>query len=162
MRTDRDNNQRFDRVEAKILALKIKIKLEIYGILFDEGKFLEAISLNPSFSGALAVVKKLLPLEYQDDDMDDDRATRHSRALHLDDTESLDEDDIYDMFYMSREEQEMRESVLAVRAQFDGASSSRRISLSKSYRKLGSRRLSKMIRSRRTSWSGYSIQDKSY
>ena len=156
MRTDQDNNNRFDRVEAKILALKIKIKLEVYGILFDEAKFLEAISLNPSLSGALAVVKKLLPREYQDNDMNDDRATRHSRALHFDDTESLDEDDIYDMFYMSREEQEMRESVMAVRAQFDGAPSSDRISLAKSYLKLGSRRLSTMVRS-----SGHSIQEKS-
>lgn len=147
VRTD-GGDQKFDRVEAKILALKIKVKLEVYGIYFDEDKFLKAIALNPSLSGAITVVRKLLPMEYQEDEDEFGKSRmRSSCASHYDDDESLDEDDIYDMFYMSREEQEQRESVLAVRAQFGRASSSRRISLASTYRTSG-HRLSDLVRSR--------------
>lgn len=140
----RAGSQKFDRVEAKILALKIKVSLEVYGILFDEDKFVQAIALNPSLSGALTVVKKLLPIEYQEPNDSNDERMRSCSSSRFDD-ESLDEDDIYDMFYMSREEQEQRGSVLAVRAQFDRATS-RKISLASP--SVEPRRLSALVRSR--------------
>lgn len=123
--SDRDGDQKFDRVEAKLLALKIKVKLEVYGIYFDEDKFLQAIALKPSFAGAIAVVKKLLPEEYQEhgDDSDYNRTRSYSSSQYDDD--SLDEDDIYDMFYVSGGDQGQRESVLAVRAVFGTVPKSR-------------------------------------
>lgn len=128
MRSDRNGDLKFDRVEAKFLALKIKVKLEVYGIYFDEEKFLQAIALRPSFAGAIAVIKKLLPVEYQNENEMDDTRTRSSSSSRFDDDDSLDEDDLYDMFYMTRDEQGQRESVMAVRAVF-GAAPERRISL---------------------------------
>ena len=53
VRSDQDNDMRFDRVEAKLLSLKITVKLEVYGIGFDEEKFLRAVSLNPSLFGVI-------------------------------------------------------------------------------------------------------------
>jgi hypothetical protein len=104
------------------LALKIKVKLEVYGIYFDEDKFLQTIALNPTFSGAIQVVKRLLPVEYQSCgntyDRLDSQQTSLSHRSRFTEEESLDEDDVYDMFYMSREEQRQRKSVLAVRAEF--------------------------------------------
>jgi hypothetical protein len=127
--SDRDGDMKFDRVEAKFLALKIKVKLEVYGIYFDEEKFLQAIALRPSFAGAIAVIKKLLPVEYQDEkNIDDTTRARSCSSSRFDDDDSLDEDDLYDMFYMTKGEQEQRESVMAVRAVF-GAAPARRISL---------------------------------
>lgn len=131
-------------MEAKILALKIKVKLEVYGIYFDEEKFLQAIALKPSFAGAIAVVQKLLPMEYQDGNYFDEERFRSYSSLRYDDDDSLDEDDIYDMFYMSKGEQEQRESVLAVRAVF-GTTPEQRISLASSR---GRRRSTALVRSR--------------
>ncbi|KAL7476528.1 hypothetical protein ACHAW6_002384, partial [Cyclotella cf. meneghiniana] len=144
-RTCGDNNKQIDRVEAKLLALKIKVKLEVYGIYFDEDKFLQAIALKPTFCGAIAVVKKLLPYEHQQE------AETKLRSSRFTDDESLDEDDLYDMFYMTREEQEQRGSVLAVRAIFGGGSSSRKISLAMSTVSSGSGARSALKRSRLTS-----------
>ena len=107
VRTDRDNDQKINRVEARLLALKITVKLEVYGIAFDEDKFLQAVSLNPTLHGVISVVKKLLPNDEQGEPFNQE-------------TEELDEDDIYDMFYMSKEDQKRRGSVLAVRATFAG------------------------------------------
>ena len=133
------------------MALKIKVKLEVYGIYFDEDKFLRAIALNPSLCGAITVVRKLLPVEYQEDENDFNKSRMRSSCVsHYDDDESLDEDDVFDMFYMSREEQEQRESVLAVRAQFGRAPSGRRISLASLHR-TSEYRLSELVRSRQTS-----------
>ena len=124
--------------------LKIKVKLEVYGVFLDEDKFLQTLALNPSFDGAVTVLKRLLPREYQDYDSVD--------------TESLDEDDMYDMFYMSGEE---HESSLVATAK-DGAPSSRRISLAKTFRNMESRRLSQTTYSGRTSLTGYLVLGEKY
>jgi len=142
----KDSDQKIDRVEAKLLALKIRVKLECYGIMFDEEKFLEAIALKPSFSGAISVVKKLLPIEYREGECNND-SRRRSPSLQFQDDGSLDEDDVYDMFYMSREEQKKRGSVLAVRAVFGecDAPRSKRVSLASQH---GQRRNSTLDRLR--------------
>ena len=91
------------------------------------------------------MLKKLLPLEYQDNDSVD--------------TESLDEDDIYDMFYMSGEE---HESSLVATSKLDGEPSSRRISLAKTFRNMESRRLSQSTYSGRASLTGYLVLGEKY
>lgn len=103
------------------------------------------MELNPSFDGAITVLKKLMPLEYQDNDSVD--------------TESLDEDDIYDMFYMSGEE---HESSLVATSKLDGEPSSRRISLAKTFRNMESRRLSQSTYSGRASLTGYLVLGEKY
>lgn len=91
IRSEKESSQRIDRVEAKLLALKITVKLEAYGITFDEDKFLHAVALNPTILGVAGTVRKLLPPDEE----------------HGDDNISIvsDKDDIYDMFYMAREDQ---------------------------------------------------------
>jgi hypothetical protein len=47
-----------DRVEAKLLALKISVKLEAYGVTFNEDKFLQAVALNPTLLGVASTVSR--------------------------------------------------------------------------------------------------------
>lgn len=108
IRSEKDSNQGIDRVEAKLLALKITVKLEAYGITFDEDKFLQVVALNPTLWGVAGTVRKLLPR----DEKQVDDASLVSAATDM--------DDIYDMFYMSREDQQRRGSVLDARAVSEG------------------------------------------
>lgn len=87
--SDKGTNQTFDIVEIKLLALKITVKLEAYDILLDEEKFIQAVNRNPTMLGVVRTIKRLLPL---DDDWDLSPASQS--------------DVIYDMFYMSREDQQ--------------------------------------------------------
>lgn len=116
VRSDKGTDQIIDRVEAKLLALKIAVKLESYGITFDEDKFLRAVALHPTLAGVAATVRRLLP---PDDGqvMDDDRSVQSIES---------DKADVYDMFYMSREDQRRRGSRLAARVPEGG-----RVSLAK-------------------------------
>ncbi len=83
-------NQTIDRVEARLIALKVAVKLESYGIIFDEEKFLQVVALNPTLMGVTRSVRKLLPpTEGCDDEF----------------SVSSDKEDIYDMFYMQRPDQ---------------------------------------------------------
>eukprot|EP00584_Thalassiosira_punctigera_P006303 CAMPEP_0172530492 /NCGR_PEP_ID=MMETSP1067-20121228/4213_1 /TAXON_ID=265564 ORGANISM="Thalassiosira punctigera, Strain Tpunct2005C2" /NCGR_SAMPLE_ID=MMETSP1067 /ASSEMBLY_ACC=CAM_ASM_000444 /LENGTH=330 /DNA_ID=CAMNT_0013314711 /DNA_START=149 /DNA_END=1141 /DNA_ORIENTATION=+ len=97
IRSDKGNNQGIDRVEAKLLALKITVKLEAYGVVFNEDKFLQAVALTPTLWGVAGTVRKLLPW---DEELDDASAASNK-------------DDTYDMFYMSREDQQRRGSAVA-------------------------------------------------
>ena len=81
------NTQRIDKVEAQLLALKISVKLEAYGVSLNEAKFSQAVALNPTLAGVIGTTRKLLP----------------SDEKHAHD-EELFETDIYDMFYISTED----------------------------------------------------------
>lgn len=102
IRSDKESNQEIDRVEAKLLALKITVKLEAYGVVFDETKFLQAVALNPTLWGVAGTVRKLLPRVKEQND---------------DESAASDKDGVYDMFYMSREDQQRRGSALAARSE---------------------------------------------
>jgi len=128
VRSYRNNDMTIDRVEAKLLALKISVKLEVYGIVFDEEKFLHAVSLKPSLHGIISIVKKLLPRENGEGAVEEFVCDEDS-----------DDDDIYDMFYMSSEDQKRRGSVQAVRAEFQ---CTRRVSLCKNISGISRRKLS--------------------
>lgn len=95
-------SKRIDRVEAKLLALKISVKLEAYGVTFDEDKFLQAVALDSTPWGVVGTVKKLLP---PNDEQTDDVSI------------ASDMDDIFDMFYMS---DQRRGSALDERAVSEG------------------------------------------
>ena len=93
IRSEKSSKQQIDRVEAKLLALKITVKLEAIGVTFDEDKFLQAVALNPTLWGIAGTVRKLLPPE---DDHHDEMSI------------ISDKDDIYDMFYMTRDHEQQR------------------------------------------------------
>lgn len=78
---------RIDKVEAQLLSLKITVKLEAYGVSFNEAKFLQAVSLHPTVAGVIGTTRILLPL---------DETNAHDDELF--------ESDIYDMFYIRTEE----------------------------------------------------------
>ncbi len=105
IRSDKDSTQGIDRVEAKLLALKITVKLESYGVVFDEDKFLQAVALNPTLWGVAGTVRKLL--------LRDEEQSDEASAVS-------DKDDVYDMFYMSREDQQRRGSALVAREASEG------------------------------------------
>ena len=84
---------------AKSIASEIAMKLKEMDVLFDEEKFIQALASYPTLRGAISAVKKLLP----DQDYDYEKG------------------DVYDMFYLSNEEQKSRGSVDAMRASIAGA-----------------------------------------
>ena len=51
VKSDKNNDQSIDRVEAKILALQIRLALQEYGVEFISEKFVLAIRQNPLVSG---------------------------------------------------------------------------------------------------------------
>ena len=61
MNCGKRSSDHIDGIEAKLLALKIFVKLEAYGLTFDEDKFSKAVALNPSLYGVIGTVRKLLP-----------------------------------------------------------------------------------------------------
>jgi len=86
VKSDRNNDQSIDRVEAKILALQIRLALQEYGVEFNSEKFVLAIRQNPSVSGVMAIAQRLL---------------NSGTCDHSDNSE--DDDDLYDMFCMGDE-----------------------------------------------------------
>eukprot|EP00578_Thalassiosira_sp_NH16_P006324 CAMPEP_0181122696 /NCGR_PEP_ID=MMETSP1071-20121207/25460_1 /TAXON_ID=35127 /ORGANISM="Thalassiosira sp., Strain NH16" /LENGTH=347 /DNA_ID=CAMNT_0023207701 /DNA_START=58 /DNA_END=1102 /DNA_ORIENTATION=+ len=87
MMSDKNNDGRFSRVETKFLVLKLSMQLHEYGVSFDEEKFYRVMSVDPSVTRTLAIVRRLIPpLDgYGDAFIDDD-----------DDND----EDAYDMFHM--------------------------------------------------------------
>ena len=84
--SDKNNDQRFCKVEAKTLALKIRLQLQEYGVEFDEVKFFNVMSVNPTITGVIAIVQKLIP------------SLQESKT-----SEEEKDDDDFDMFRMSTE-----------------------------------------------------------
>jgi Skp family chaperone for outer membrane proteins len=68
IKSDISNDQKFCVVESKVLALKIRIQLQEYGVEFDEMKFYEALNKCPTVPRVVAIVQKLIPGLGQDDD----------------------------------------------------------------------------------------------
>jgi len=101
MKSDRDNDNSIDRSEAKTLALRIRLSLEEYGVVFDTQKFLKAIGDEPTVQKVIRIVQKLLPENKEKKD-DDDECDLDSDENSDDDSD----DDLYDMFYMADEEEE--------------------------------------------------------
>lgn len=95
-----NTEQVIDRVDARLIALKIAVKLEFYGIIFDEEKFLQVVALNPTLMGVTGSVRKLLPPVEEKDDND---------------SITSDTDDLFDMFYMVRPDHNERGVSLASR-----------------------------------------------
>jgi len=100
LRSDMDHDGIISKTEGNILAKRLSLSLNIYGIVFDEQKFHRAIGLSPSLPGVMAIVKRLLPDEH-------DRLS----SFYYVDRDSADEvgvdekEDVYDMFYFPLKEE---------------------------------------------------------
>lgn len=92
MLSDKNNDGRFCKVETKMLVLKISLQLQEYGVEFDEAKFYRVMSVDPSVTRTLTIVKRLIPS--LGDDEDDNSVSSG------DDDDDLD-NDAYDMFHMT-------------------------------------------------------------
>lgn len=87
MKSDRDNDMTINEKEGKMLALRIRMSLEAYDVVFDSDKFLEAIGGDTTVQAIIDIVQKLMPSDKEEDDESDDSDS--------------DEDEMYDMFYMA-------------------------------------------------------------
>lgn len=94
VKSDRDNDNSIDKSEAKTLALRIRLSLQEYGVVFDIEKFLKAIGDGPTVQSVIGIVQKLLPSNKEEEDGDDSDSDEES------------DDEMYDMFYMAEEEGE--------------------------------------------------------
>mmetsp|Transcript_11004 Transcript_11004/g.17783 ORF Transcript_11004/g.17783 Transcript_11004/m.17783 type:complete len:196 (+) Transcript_11004:674-1261(+) len=101
VKSDTDNDNSIDRSEAKTLALRIRLSLQEYGVVFDTQKFMKAIGDKPTVQKVIGMVQKLFPAIKQKKD-DDDDSDFDSDEESYDDSD----DDLYDMFYMAEEEEE--------------------------------------------------------
>jgi len=117
VQSDRDNDQTIDKNEGKVLALKIRLQLQEYGVEFDSEKFMKVIEKNPTVPGVIAVVQKLLPAGKEE--VEDDEGADYDSDFDSDE-ESDEEDEMYDMFYMSEEAEASRGSVAGARATIQG------------------------------------------
>ncbi len=89
IKSDINNDQKFCKIESKMLALKIRIQLQEYGVEFDEMKFYRVMNANPTLSRVIAIVQKLIPDVVGDDE--------DSVAPSGD----YDDEDDYDMFRLT-------------------------------------------------------------
>lgn len=89
IKSDVNNDQKFCKVESKMLALKIRIQLQEYGVEFDEMKFYKVMNKCPTVPRVIAIVQKLIPGLSEDDD---------SAAASDDDDE---DNDTYNMFRLT-------------------------------------------------------------
>ncbi|KAL7532340.1 hypothetical protein ACHAWF_004101 [Thalassiosira exigua] len=94
MRSDKDNNGTFCKVETKMMVLKISLKLREYGVTFNEENFFAVMGDGPSMAKTLSIVKSLVPpMRTRLDDED------------IGESDSEDDDDeIYAMFHMEGNE----------------------------------------------------------
>jgi len=93
IKSDANNDQTFCKVESKMLALKIRLQLQEYGVEFDEMKFYKVLNVDPSLPRVLKIVQKLIPKFGEDDESESDE----------DDINEDFEDDMYDMFRLASE-----------------------------------------------------------
>lgn len=92
IKSDANNDQTFCKVESKMLALKIRLQLQEYGVEFDEMKFYKVLNADPSLPRVLKIVQKLIPKFDENDESESDG----------DDNEAFG-DDMYDMFRLASE-----------------------------------------------------------
>lgn len=98
--SDTNNDGVFNRVETKMLVLKIRMTLQEYGVEFDEHKFMTLVMKNPRVTTMLSTVKKLLRTDEEDGERKS--ATTDGASEDTEDYASgdSDDDDIYDMFHI--------------------------------------------------------------
>jgi hypothetical protein len=97
LKSDKDNDSTIDRFESKILALRIRLHLQEYGVEFDAAKFMIAIRKDPSVKGVMSLAMKLL--DHGDGGSDNEGE------------QTKNDDDIFDMFYLASDDSDSRRSI---------------------------------------------------
>lgn len=109
IQSDLDKSGIISKKEAQILAARLEISLQVYGIVFDTKKFLKVVGLSPSLPSVMRIVKRLLPDEDEDQQhperqsefgaryADSNNSSRDSEITDYGDDE---EDELLDMFYL--------------------------------------------------------------
>merc|ERR1719491_1675228 len=90
VKSDKDNNNSINKLEARMLSLKIRLHLQEYGVAFDSNKFLLAIGKSPTSPGVINMVQKLMPAAKAP--KDDDESSGSDSDCDSDD------DSVMDMF----------------------------------------------------------------
>mmetsp|Transcript_6468 Transcript_6468/g.14640 ORF Transcript_6468/g.14640 Transcript_6468/m.14640 type:complete len:359 (+) Transcript_6468:328-1404(+) len=97
---DTNNDGVFNKVETKMLVLKIRMTLQEYGVEFDEHKFMTLVMRNPRVTTMLGTVKKLLHTDEEDEERKSATTVDASEDAEDDASDDSDDDDIYDMFHI--------------------------------------------------------------
>lgn len=92
IKSDINNDSTIDKFETKMLALRIRLQLQEYGVDFDAAKFMIAIQKDPSMTGAMNIAMKLFEKSSGDS----------SEELEP----SKDDNAVFDMFYLASEDAE--------------------------------------------------------
>jgi len=132
LRSDADRSGVIHKREAEMLAKRLAISLDVYGIVFDTDKFLRVVGLSPSLPGVMRIVKRLLPEDEDARFLCERHATFYSldrtdsEATNFSDDEdhtldcvpegdfSDDEDDVLDMFYLRIDQETKKGSAEAI------------------------------------------------
>ena len=93
VKSDKDNDQKIDKQEAKELALKIRLQLQEYDVDFDSQKFIKVIAKDPSVPGVIAIVQKLLPAEEKKKEVKVDSSRNNADYMTDSDEDSEDEEE---------------------------------------------------------------------
>jgi len=120
LKCDKKNTGRLDKDEAQLLALRIRIQLQEYGVEFDEHKFLHVLSSKPTVPRVIGIVQKLIP-KYERKKLDRERSNKFTEKVGVkvdddddDDDESDNED--YDMFFMSSNIESLSGSLVGLKS----------------------------------------------
>lgn len=93
MLADANNSGDFCKVELKMLVLKIRLQLSEYGVEFNEQKFYNLMSANPSVECALNIVMRLIPSS-------SDEKSDGSEEYEDYEDDNVNDDNPYDMFHV--------------------------------------------------------------
>jgi hypothetical protein len=98
VKSDKDNDQKIDKQEAKELALKIRLQLQEYDVDFDSQKFIKVIAKDPSVPGVIAIVQKLLPAEEKKKEVKVDSSSRNNADYMTDSDEDSEDEEEAEMY----------------------------------------------------------------
>jgi len=98
MKSDKDDDDNIDKKEAKELALKIALQLQAYDVGFDTEKFLKVVAKDPSVTGVIAIVLKLLPKEEEEEEKEKKHFDYESDSDEDSDEEDSEDSDLYGEF----------------------------------------------------------------
>lgn len=116
LQSDLDRTGVLRKKEAEVLAKRLEITLDVYGIIFDTNKFLKVVGLSPSLPSVLKIVKRLLPCEDGNESVLHRHASLYSNErLDSELTDySGEDDDVLDMFYLKLDRETKKGSAEAI------------------------------------------------
>jgi len=96
VKSDKDNDQSIDSKEAKMIALKIRLHLQEYGVVFDSDKFVRAIGDDATVPGVIAMIQRIMPASKEAMAAKGEESDSDSEGSDSD----SDDDSVFDMFHL--------------------------------------------------------------